>query len=66
MIMVVGMPSGGTSLIAGLLHHLGVDMGRFERGISDGRRKYEGFECLDCWEGAIRHAFDPSQSQEFM
>lgn len=66
MIMVVGMPSGGTSLVAGLLHHLGVDMGRFERGVPEGRRHYEGFECLDCWEGAISHAFDASQSQAFM
>lgn len=29
LIFVAGCPSGGTSCVAGVLHHLGVDMGRF-------------------------------------
>lgn len=65
-IVVVGMPSGGTSLVAGLLDHLGVDMGRVARGIQPGARAYEGFECLDCWEGAIEGAFEPAAGKAFM
>jgi hypothetical protein len=66
LIVVVGMPSGGTSLVAGLLHHLGVDMGRVAEGVQPGARQYEGFECLDCWEGGITGAFDPAAAQQFM
>ena len=66
LIVVVGMPSGGTSLVAGLLHHLGVDMGRIAEGAQPGPRPYEGFECLDCWEGAIEGAFDPAAAEAFM
>ena len=44
LILVAGLPSGGTSTVAGILHHLGVDMGSltFE---ATGSRNYLGFEC---------------------
>lgn len=49
---LAGIPSGGTSAVAGVLHHLGVDMGRLmthkERCNRAGgivRRDYETFEC---------------------
>ena len=66
LILVAGMPSGGTSVAAGLLHHLGVDMGRIERGVAPGPRRYEGFECLDCWEDGIQGAYDPARTEDFM
>ena len=66
LVVVAGMPSGGTSLVAGLLHNLGVDMGRIARGVQPGARRYEGFECIDCWEGAIQGAFDPAATAQFM
>lgn len=52
-IMVAGLPSGGTSVVAGILHHLGVDMGRVrsdEETLAAARtlksaRHYRGYEC---------------------
>jgi hypothetical protein len=51
-ILVVGMPGSGTSLVAGALHHLGVDMGRVEPGWrppvqGDNRKPFNTWECLD-------------------
>ena len=43
-ILVAGLPSGGTSLVAGVLHHLGVDMGEVATH-AYGSRNYLGFEC---------------------
>lgn len=47
--MVAGLPSGGTSLVAGLLHHLGVDMGDIpterQQAKTKTTRTYLGFEC---------------------
>lgn len=48
MIWVVGLPSGGTSVGAGVLHHLGVDMGNIATRI--GPRGYLGYECRDLTE----------------
>lgn len=42
-IYVLGVPSGGTSVVAGILHHLGVNMGNIYPGID--RRGYRTFEC---------------------
>ena len=54
LLCVAGLPSGGTSAVAGVLHYLGVDMGRLdthkercERAGGLIRRNYENFECLD-------------------
>lgn len=44
LILVAGLPSGGTSMVAGTLYHLGVDMGSLTLAAS-GRRNYLGFEC---------------------
>lgn len=50
-IWVVGIPSGGTSMVAGTLHHLGVNMGNVETLAEvespDRKRKYLGYECRD-------------------
>jgi hypothetical protein len=41
-IYVIGTPNGGTSVVAGVLHHLGVDMGQFPLGPKT--RSYTTFE----------------------
>jgi len=48
MIIVSGMPCGGTSLTAGVLHHLGVDMGDIAdpEELEDHDRPYMHYECL--------------------
>ena len=47
--MVAGRPSGGTSMLAGVLHHLGVDRGECptveQLKRVDSTRHYRGFEC---------------------
>jgi hypothetical protein len=57
-IMVAGLPSGGTSAVAGMLHHLGVDMGRC-RSLDEQRqaakalsssRRYMGYECTALYQ----------------
>jgi len=46
MIMVVGLPCGGTSMVAGVLHHLGVYMGMMPgRGPYSTDRETGCFEC---------------------
>ena len=45
LIFVAGCPSGGTSMVAGILHHLGVNMGRFMD--RPGSRGYTTFEDCD-------------------
>jgi hypothetical protein len=40
--------SGGTSVVAGMLHHLGVNMGNFAS--TPGKRGYATFEDIDCNE----------------
>jgi len=52
-ILVGGMPSGGTSVVAGILHHLGVDMGRFKKKPA-APRDYWSYECWDCVEKVQR------------
>lgn len=51
LVMVAGLPSSGTSLVAGLLHHLGCRMGRVptiaEHQQTGSTRPYLGYECLD-------------------
>ena len=58
LIVVVGMPSGGTSLVAGMLHKLGVDMGRLPTKVEVAARRfpraYDSYECQDL-EAAIKH-----------
>jgi hypothetical protein len=44
-IWVVGVPNGGTSCVAGMLHHMGVDMGNV--AAKPTRRPYRTFECRD-------------------
>jgi hypothetical protein len=45
LIYVVGTPSGGTSAVAGVLHHLGVDMGEYPS--EAGMRGYTTFEDIE-------------------
>jgi hypothetical protein len=55
-IMVAGRPSGGTSLVAGALHHLGIDMGdteameRIAKGNIGNRRLYHGYEDANVYD----------------
>ena len=46
MFLVVGVPCGGTSLAAGILYHLGVDMGDVDFDVS-GVKPYPKFECRE-------------------
>jgi hypothetical protein len=48
--LVVGTPTGGTSAVAGVLHHLGVDMGDLSaahEGAPGQRRPYHTYECRE-------------------
>jgi len=47
MIFVPAVPSSGTSMVAGVLHHLGVNMGNCASNRLAKRRGYEQFEDLD-------------------
>ena len=51
LIMVAGLPSSGTSMVAGVLHHLGVNMGNLptseQEQATATMRHYRGFECED-------------------
>ena len=41
------MPCGGTSLVAGILYHLGVDMGDVDFDVSSHVKPYQKFECRE-------------------
>lgn len=43
-ILIPAVPSGGTSALAGVLHHLGVDMGEFSLEAAEKKRGYEMYE----------------------
>lgn len=50
LIMVAGLPSSGTSMVAGVLHHLGVDMGDIPTLAEEQQRPgrpYRGYECRE-------------------
>jgi queuine/archaeosine tRNA-ribosyltransferase len=44
LIVIPAVPSSGTSALAGVLHHLGVDMGAYSLEDSMSKRGYEMFE----------------------
>ncbi len=50
MLLVVGMPCGGTSLAAGILYHLGVNMGDVDFDVSEHVKPYAKFECREMLE----------------
>lgn len=60
LIYVVGAPCSGTSLVAGMLHHLGVDMG--EGHWLESSRPYPTFEDARCKE----YVAEPTPAQEFI
>lgn len=60
-IYVLGTPSGGTSCVAGILHHLGVDMGDVPPPGAH-RRPYPTFEDRRC----ARFKAEPTEAQKFI
>jgi hypothetical protein len=44
LIVIPAVPSGGTSALAGVLYHLGIDMGNFSLEAQSDKRGYEMFE----------------------
>lgn len=57
-IYVCGTPRGGTSCVAGILHHLGVDMGEFDPVGPDGYCTFEDKRASNYKRPLGRHAGD--------
>lgn len=55
-VIVSGLPTGGTSMVAGILHRLGVSMGRC-RWCAPGKRSYTRFEDRDLIDGYVRRVW---------
>lgn len=50
LILIPAVPSSGTSALAGVLHHLGVNMGAIDGDGSLKKRGYEMYEDTDVWK----------------
>lgn len=53
LILIPAVPSSGTSALAGVLSHLGVDMGKLDSEGSLKKRGYEMYEDTDLWKFCV-------------